>query len=677
MSNTTPIESLASLRIGTVEYVSPDEFKILLDTDTPDNIALNTGLPRPFPRINGYLLIPIDQGFVVGQITRITIERSNFPVRKGFKDFGLIDLPFPLRKLCLHPVGTLSNKNKEFKFTRGVECFPSVGDIVLLPTDEQLRSIIEAGGNRRVYIGNSVLVSGAQVKIDPDKLFGRHLAVLGNTGSGKSCSVAGLIRWSLENAKKELADGYEELNSRFILLDPNGEYSKAFTDMQQAHVFSIEPTDAEMLLKVPLWLWNTEEWCGFTKATAKTQRPTIIHALKGMRAGILNNTLSKEHSLNIYLRTLIVSIQYSIAEGLPWSLAFPKKKSFYDLLSIWKSGIQIDDTFSDSLKQSIEKADTLLKSMIDKYGGSGFQSYTYTREDVSGLLDCISEVYYLSGGSDDLLLPIDADTPKPFYGTDFISAIQASAELLHTTEYIDSTINLIKALINDTKLKNVVSDTNITLKDWLETYIGKNEKNSLAIIDLSLLPTHVITTITAVISRLVFDTLQRYRKQTKKCLPTVLVIEEAHHFIKRYNDDTDSMGSETLCCKVFERIAREGRKFGLGMIISSQRPSELSPTVLSQCNSFLIHRISNDRDQELVGRLLPDNMRGMLKELPSLPSQNAILLGWASELPILVRMRFLPEEQRPQSNDPDFWDVWTCHEKRIVDWDVIVKEWQK
>ena len=151
MSSTTPIESLASLRIGTVEYVSPDEFKILLDTDTPDNIALNTGLPRPFPRINGYLLIPIDQGFVVGQITWITIERSNFPVRKGFKDFGLIDLPFPLRKLCLNPVGTLSN-NKEFKFTRGVECFPSVGDIVLLPTDEQLRkgaNILETNLEKR------------------------------------------------------------------------------------------------------------------------------------------------------------------------------------------------------------------------------------------------------------------------------------------------------------------------------------------------------------------------------------------------------------------------------------------------------------------------------------------------------------------------------------------------
>ena len=199
----------------------------------------------------------------------------------------------------------------------------------------------------------------------------------------------------------------------------------------------------------------------------------------------------------------------------------------------------------------------------------------------------------------------------------------------------------------------------------------------MTIIDLSLLPSEIVTALTAVISRLVFEALQRYRKQTKLSLPTVLVVEEAHHFIKRYNDDVESQGSSTLCCKVFERIAREGRKFGLGLLISSQRPSELSPTVLSQCNSFLIHRISNDRDQELVGRLLPDNMRGMLKELPSLPSQNAILLGWASELPVLVKMRTLPEVQRPQSNDPEFWNVWTGQESREVDWSTIAKEWQK
>jgi DNA helicase HerA-like ATPase len=93
----------------------------------------------------------------------------------------------------------------------------------------------------------------------------------------------------------------------------------------------------------------------------------------------------------------------------------------------------------------------------------------------------------------------------------------------------------------------------------------------------------------------------------------------------------------------------------LGLVLSSQRPSELSQTVLSQCNSFLLHRISNDRDQEIVNRLVPDNLRGLLRELPSLPSQQAILLGWAAELPIMVRMNDLSMENRPHFDDPDYW----------------------
>ena len=99
------------------------------------------------------------------------------------------------------------------------------------------------------------------------------------------------------------------------------------------------------------------------------------------------------------------------------------------------------------------------------------------------------------------------------------------------------------------------------------------------------------------------------------------VAEEAHTFIKRYRDDSENPDVAAVCCQVFEKIAREGRKFGLGMVVSSQRPSELSPTVLSQCNTFLLHRISNDRDQEQVHKMVPDNLRGLLRELPSLPSQ--------------------------------------------------------
>jgi len=134
---------------------------------------------------------------------------------------------------------------------------------------------------------------------------------------------------------------------------------------------------------------------------------------------------------------------------------------------------------------------------------------------------------------------------------------------------------------------------------------------------------------------------------------------------------------------VFERIAREGRKFGLGLVLSSQRPSELSPTVLSQCNSFLLHRISNDRDQELVQRLVPDSLRGLLRELPLLPSQSAILLGWATELPVMVRVDDLPKSQQPHSDDPAFWDVWTGRDaegkvvERSADWKAIAEDWQQ
>ena len=223
-----------------------------------------------------------------------------------------------------------------------------------------------------------------------------------------------------------------------------------------------------------------------------------------------------------------------------------------------------------------------------------------------------------------------------------------------------------------------------TLEQWLESYIGNDnaEGGCVSVIDLSLVPTEVVHVVTAVIARMVFEASQRYVKLNGVALPTVLVMEEAHTFIKRYKEDVENQDAAGICCQVFERIAREGRKFGLGLVLSSQRPSELSPTVLSQCNTFLLHRISNDRDQELVHRLVPDNLRGLLRELPSLPSQSAILLGWASELPVLVKINDLPKAQQPRSDDPDFWGVWVGKDDegqpvaRETGWSEIADDWQ-
>ena len=643
----------------------------MLDIEAPDSVALNAGLPRPFPRVNSYLLIPNDEGYLVGQVEWLTIERSAYPKRRGMKDFGLVDLPYPLRKMSLIPLGTLHRKiengKDSFHFKRGASAFPTVGDSVLLPTQKQLRSIVESGEKRRVKIGTSPLAGNADVMVDPDRLFGRHLAVLGNTGSGKSCSVAGLIRWSLEAARQDC----ESPNARFIVLDPNGEYSRAFgsdSDFLKSRIYKVDLGNKESRLRVPLWFWNSAEWCSFVQASEKTQRPTLIHALRAVRDGQTEFAENKSHDMRRFLRTIVSTIQAEKNTGTPWA-QFPKPKSFLEKIKKWEHGLQNDDSFSQDEQKSLTTLVNTIEGLAQARGGQ-YPNYDFTKQEVDKLLNIAKEAHSAFGGSDAELLPIDADVPRRFTGDSFLRSLEASAEMLNVSEHVETMVMRIRTMLANTRMKAIVGDAHaITLDQWLTDYIGGNqaENGNLTIIDLSLVPSEIIHIVIAVIARMVLEALQRYRKLDKdhETLPTVLVMEEAHTFIKRYKEDADNQDAASVCCQVFERIAREGRKFGLGLVLSSQRPSELSPTVLSQCNTFLLHRISNDKDQDLVHRFVPDNLKGLLRELPSLPSQNAILLGWASELPVLVRMNDLPKAQQPQSEDPDFWDVWTGKKKRL------------
>lgn len=677
----TPIANAESLQIGSVDFVSPDEIKVILDLDAPNDVALNSGVPRPFPRINSYVLIASEGGYLVSQIEWITIERSQFPKRRGMQDFGILDLPYPLRKMSVVPLGILKESvgdtagKIEYEFERGIEVFPTVGDPVLIPTQTQLKAIVESGSNRRVNIGISPLAGNAVVSVDPDRLFGRHLAVLGNTGSGKSCSVAGLIRWSIESAKKEQSAP----NTRFIVLDPNGEYTKSFDGLANVRVYGAEKNEALGIdqLIVPMWLWNTAEWVAFTQASGKAQKPTLVQALRCVRDGQLDFTQSDSVTMRRYLRTLITISLVERNSGSPWR-EFPFNKNFFLKLQSWRKGLDISDTFTKEEKDALNKlndyVDTLLKARTVQY-----PHYDFTREEINQLIELLRNAHQVFGGSENDVLPIDADIPRPFTGDDFLRSIEANAEMMGTSDYVETMLMRVKTLMSDAKLKPVICpDTEITLDEWLDKYIcpSNGTDGAITIIDLSLLPAEVTHIITAVMARVTLEVLQRYRRQNNGAtLPTVLVMEEAHTFIKRYNADTENENATAMCTKVFEKIAREGRKYGLGLVLSSQRPSELSPTVISQCNSFLLHRLSNDRDQELVGKLVPDNLRGLLRELPSLPSRNAILLGWASELPVMVRMNLLDEKYRPKSDDPEYWKTWT-ESDRSVDWKDIADKWQ-
>lgn len=687
----TPIATAESLQIGNVDFVSPDEIKVILDLDAPNDVALNSGVPRPFPRINSYVLIAGEGGFLVAQIEWITIERSQFPKRRGMQDFGILDLPYPLRKMSVIPLGVLKEdvsdkaNTAKYVFVRGIEVFPTVGDPVLIPTQTQLKAIIESGSNRRVNIGISPLAGNAVVSVDPDRLFGRHLAVLGNTGSGKSCSVAGLIRWSVESAKeaKNNTQGRKhepiKTNTRFIILDPNGEYTKSFRGLCDIRVYGAEKNEKQGIeqLTVPLWLWNTAEWAAFTQASGKAQRPTLIQALRCVRDGQFEINLSDSVMIRRYLRTLVTTSLLEKNAGSPWG-RFPQNKNFFLKLQAWRKGLDSSDTYSKEEKESLENLNNHIDGLLKARTGQ-YPQYDFTKNEIEQLIKLLSNAHQAFGGAVTDVLPIDADIPRPFTGDNFLRSIEANAEMMGTSDYVETMLMRVKTLLSDAKLKPVICpDEQITLEAWLDRYICPSDSaaGSITIIDLSLLPADVTHIITSVMARVTLEALQRYRRQHNgEALPTVLVMEEAHTFIKRYNADTENENAIAMCTKVFEKIAREGRKYGLGLVLSSQRPSELSPTVISQCNSFLLHRLSNDRDQELVSKLVPDNLRGMLRDLPSLPSRNAILLGWASELPVMVRMNYLNEQFRPKSDDPEYWKTWTESDK-TVKWNAISREWQ-
>ena len=167
--------------------------------------------------------------------------------------------------------------------------------------------------------------------------------MLGNTGSGKSCSVAGLVRWSLEQSAADAvkASG-DALNARFIILDPNGEYSRAFDSqgVARARIFKVDPGKDDLRLKVPLWFWNSAEWCSFTQASPKTQRPTLIQALRLCRDSDVEPSEDAIQGIRRFVQTLVSIVRIEQKRGNPWG-SFPRNKSFYEKLETWRKRARV------------------------------------------------------------------------------------------------------------------------------------------------------------------------------------------------------------------------------------------------------------------------------------------------------------------------------------------------
>ena len=269
------------------------------------------------------------------------------------------------------------------------------------------------------------------------------------------------------------------------------------------------------------------------------------------------------------------------------------------------------------------------------------------------------------------LVAFDRDKPRPFKLAEFHQHIVARQAIRHTKNGWEdvtlsefqrdyaSILNKFRVLTTDARVNFLMSEYkegNLALPDILGQFLSltDGEESFLKIVDISGLPNEVAGPLTGAIARLLFQYKLHQSREEREIDPVLFVCEEAHRYVPNRGDAQYEVAQSAI-----RRLAREGRKYGLGLMLVSQRPADIEGTVISQCNSWIVLRLSNSSDQEHVSRFLPDSLVGMTKMLSSLPRQEALFVGEAAAIPTKIRLRTLSPNERPNSNDISFAMGWS------------------
>ncbi len=489
-------------------------------------------------------------------------------------------------------------------FERGVSQYPNIGDSVHLAVEEHLRKLYDIRGQGHIVIGTLASAESITAKVALNELVTRHSAVLGSTGSGKSTTIASLLR-SVTTSGPD-TEGYP--NARVLLLDIHGEYSMPLADVAQ--VFSVEPQYGEERLFIPYWALDSDDLLTFLtgglEGNSETTFTDKIFQLK------LASQVSQ-------MFPGVDSESITVDTPLPFSL----KKLWYDL-------IDFETTTFEGVARD--------KPTLQQAG--------------------------------------DADTLKP--PTYKPHAMGAAGPFLNPRAAgIQRPLNLVRSRLLDRRYSFLLRpgpwepdlDGKPTkdLDDLLAGWLGG--RKPITILDLSGIPSSVLERLVGSILKIVYEALFWSREKTEggSKRPLLIVMEEAHRYL---SDGLDGTASE-----VVQRIVKEGRKYGVGAMVVSQRPSEVNETILSQCGTFFALRLANPSDRARVQGTLPDGLVGLLDVLPILRTGEAIVTGEAAKLPMRCRVTLPALEHRPRSEDPIVSDTWGMA-RREEGYERVVASWR-
>jgi len=716
--------------IGRVVAVDTAQVSIELNRDLRGMSRNTYEGPQEVGRINSYVIIPAGARRLVAMVTRVVLTEE----AEMKADRTMVALPAARRLMKATLIGTIDGTT----FQQGVSLFPVLDSPVHLAERADLDAIfgpIELTADPVqdpdkpgycIEIGESAVVQGRPVRINPDAFFGKHAAVLGSTGSGKSCTIASLIQSIREHDAVK--------RTTFVILDTNGEYRSAFQKQKEDGTWNEAakrdtlyiPSDPRMAaerLVIPYWFMNAEDFVRLFQASKGVQRPVLLEALR-----LARNDTSMVTPLALLREELIWEINRI------WSLSGKDEKTSTDVRDLAK-GIkkrigQNDlatawdeaQSYCDLTREDVEKAFQEVADIANQHIDQGTYRKVIPADARKAIRDALEPIYEKltglhlsdSGG----ITGRSADVPSYFDKLKFrsrhIEQVLRREESggARARDYAGTMLLRIDRLLADSRFDFLFGTPGETLPSpaqalatFLRDTLGigaadEETRRSLSnpedvpegqlpfydrqrdgetavdvvILDLSLLAAEVLENVTALIGRLILEFLQRLGEQggedARGSLPVVLVLEEAQNYIQHPR----SADEESISRLVFERIAREGRKYGLSLVVASQRPSELSKTVMSQCNSFIVHRLQNPEDLRYFKEIVPGIYGPLLDQIPALAPQTALVLGECVPAPALVRIR----EARPvpRSHDPKFYRYWVADQAPTIDVETICKRWE-
>lgn len=664
-----------SRAIGKIVSVSADRLVVELHRGSDNFTVVGFDDVHYVATLGSYLMVPTQSEYIVLEV--IGLREKDFSPAYG--NGAEMDKATAAKFLDVVPVGSMPLQGGSFKF--GVSTFPPLYADALYARDEDLDRIfnveqpadrqtkIDAEGAEKegtvphtIEIGTSAVFKDYPVKAQLDALFGGHVAVLGNTGSGKSCTVASIFQSVFIKP-----DAFGALGASFVIFDVNGEYRQALDDLPSSINSSyLKATDpgaeiedsARSLLgneeisrfRLPHWFMTVDEWALLLRASERSQQPALRTALG--------------------LTTLFAEQENCVVESAAAISEIRNHVLAKTLLAILQSDAS-SPSKSDRLAAILAsfRTDQIGIPQIRHQLGVNYGSLA----DSIGLSEFLSEFV-----QDQPVLPTYANKPFSF------ERLQAALDLaLHYEEangnkqirdYCSQMVTRLKSVSDNPDFEFLrASVEELEGHDREPTHFvdrilgvardgGRYRKErQLCIIDLNDASDEIVELASAVVARLIFDRMRRATPRNK--MPVHLMLEEAHRYISERPSRFAIDAGVT-----FQRIAKEGRKYGAFLIVASQRPSELSKTVLSQCNNFIIHRIQNPDDLSQIKQMTPFISETVLKRLPSLPKQHALIFGSAVKIPTTFRVR--DADPTPNSDDTQVRDLWYVPQNPSLHWKV-------